>query len=151
MTQVCVCDRCGVPASGGTFTLSGWWQLVTESKKRRTAQPIGDQLSADICHQCSSDMGIEFVLEPTRQEQFERWKKEHPGRSGLEGLRRTSPTGACIGDVTCDRCQANCSERYARLFSTWVTENQENLYADLCPSCFKAVEMPSMTLSSHTV
>ncbi|MBD2261398.1 hypothetical protein [Pseudanabaena sp. FACHB-2040] len=152
MTQVCVCDRCRVPATEETMSLTGWWHLVTESKKSRPAKPKGQpRLKADICQPCIEEMGLRTNLEPTRGELYLRWMKEHPGRSAIEGLRKTALADAYIEDTFCDRCEEICSEQYVRLESTWLTEAQEKVCIDLCPSCAAAVEMPVAPLESQAL
>jgi hypothetical protein len=71
---------------------------------------------------------------------------ENPGRSGLEGGRRT----ACIyvEEVYCDRCEQPCSDRYARLESPQLTPNQEVLHSEICPDCLSALEMGSCMAKS---
>ncbi|HEY9881559.1 MAG TPA: hypothetical protein V6D29_24105, partial [Leptolyngbyaceae cyanobacterium] len=64
-------------------------------------------------------------------------------------LRKTAFAYEYIENAFCDCCKEVCSDRYARLISNWLTENQENLYADLCPSCFEVLELPNESPESE--
>jgi len=147
MTQLCVCDRCQAPATEGTFTLSGWWHLVTESKKSRPAKPKGEtRLQADICPSCIEQLGIRTNLELTRRGLYLKWMKDNPGSSPIKGLRKTAIKTEYVEDVFCNSCELECSQQYVRLESTWETEAQEKVYIDLCPLCFESAKIKAQTI-----
>lgn len=150
MTKVVCCDRCQQECTDQYMELSGWWYLVEEHSKSRTGKLLSDELSGDLCPRCRDQLGLRTNLSPTRQERWRRWMAENPGRSGLEGGRRTACT--YIEEVYCDRCEQPCSNRYARLESSQLTSNQEVLHSEICPACFSAIDRENrMTKSGSKI
>lgn len=143
MSRVVLCDICSTICQGNQyFSLSAWHGKSQQhpSKQKQEAWDIKhrddvEKLLADVCTTCLSDrLGIPHLSPVKTRETLRREiQLENPQMSGLKLLRKTA--GMVSISVTCDLCQGNCMDRHLKIESGWLTNQGEQLMAELCSQC----------------
>ena len=144
MSRAVLCDACGnVCQDNQYFSLKGWQGKGEHHPNKRREEEGWEikqlenvaRLSADLCPTCLRDhVGI-ARLNPvkTRPTLMNDLQAKNPQMSWLALLRRTA--GMASTSVTCDICQKDCMAQHLEIKSRWLTENGEELTAELCEQC----------------
>jgi hypothetical protein len=147
MSRAVICDVCSkVCQDESYFSLSGWQGKGVHypAKKRKDEawaieqrQDI-DGLAADICSDCLEQRLniVSLNRVKTRETLRKEIQAQNPHMSPLALLRQV--VGISSTSVVCDRCQSECMDKHLLIKSGWITEQGEELMAELCEPCVRA-------------
>lgn len=135
-TQI-ICDHCN-QISPRHFQFTGWWTL---DKTHERLEKLDTSVKSDYCPNCVNGLIPKLNTEVPRRIAYKKHLEQNPSDNPLKALRKTTQL---ITGVVCDSCNQDCDTSFAKLGSSWLTDEENVLTADICPACFeKLLEKPS--------
>jgi hypothetical protein len=120
--------------------------LLNESKKPGTLSSgmILKGYQRSVCPTCLIDRLVIPHPSPvkTREMITREIQSKHPQMLGLKLLWHTA--GIASISVMCDLCQGDCMDRHLKIKSSWLTEQGEELIAELCSQCISERLQPTV-------
>ena len=106
------------------------------NKTHERLEKVDASLKSDYCPDCVSSLIPKLNTEVPRRIAYQQHLEQNPSDNPLKALRKTTQL---ITGVVCDCCNQDCDTSFAKLSSSWLTDEKKVLTADICPSCFEKI------------
>lgn len=102
-------------------------------KTHERLKKLDASVKSDYCPDCVGSLIPKLNTEVPRHIVYKQHLEQNPRDNPLKALRKTTQL---ITGVVCDCCNQDCDARFAKLSSSWLTDEENVLTADICSACF---------------